>query len=185
MATEHTDGGDWILRSFVDRIGAALVAPRRALVAADAEQAAGKTGSDVALLILISVVAINTRAVVAALWLAVVDGVRIALSALMGTLTAALTTDLVFLFGAGVVVTVLAGKRRSLGRDFDLACVAFVPFVAVKLLAALLFGLAGWRLGGTPRQAVTVLAYGWGAFVVLLALLHARSRPLPAGADHG
>lgn len=184
MSQPDTDTSQWLPRSFVERIGAAVAAPRRALAAADAEEAAGKTGGDVALLILISVLAVNTRAVVAAVWLAAVDGVRIAVSALMGTLTAALTTDLVFLFGAGVVVTVLAGKRRSIGRDFDLACVAFVPFVAVKLLAALVFSLAGWRLGGTPRDIVTVLAYGWGSIVVVLALLHARSRVLSGGDNH-
>lgn len=172
----------WLPRSFIDRIGAALVAPRRALIAADAEADAGKTGSDAATLIVLAILAVHTREVVAAGWLAKTDGVLVAITVLATSLSAALLSSLAFLFFSGLALTVLAGRRRSVGRDFDLACVAFVPLATVELVAALVFRAADIAQGGMTSNIATVIAYGWALAVLALGLQIARSRGGSKGA---
>lgn len=166
----------WRPRSFIDRIGAALVAPRAALAAADAQDAAGRTGTDAAVLLLFGVFAVHTTQVAVSIWLGVADSIASGLSALVALIGRSVGTDLVFILVAGVVVTAAAGKRRSMGRDFDLACVAYVPFVAVKLLSYLVVSLAGIE----PTRAVTdsamLLAIGWSVVVLALGIAHARQR---------
>jgi hypothetical protein len=165
----------------VARIGAALAAPRRALRAAENETDPGKTGTDAAVLILIGVVAIHTRELVAAGWLAHSDGFMVALTVLAASLSSVLLSSLVFLFFSGVALTLLAGRRRSIGRDFDLACVAFVPLATVELVAEIVFRLAHVGGGGLASNAVTVVAYGWALAVLVLGLQVARSRKPAAG----
>lgn len=176
----------WLPYRLVERIGAALVAPRRALDAAeaaanaDAGQAAGKTGSDAALLIGLSAVAASTREVVAALWLLAAGSVTEGLGLLVNILAQAAAMDLAFLFVAGLVITILAGRKRSFGRDLDLAFVAYVPIAFVRLAAELGLALTGWPLTAAIQQAVSGLAYGWAGAVLILAWRAARARALPA-----
>lgn len=166
----------WRPRSFVDRIGAALAAPRIALAAADVESAAGRTGTDAALLLLFSVLALHTTQVVVSVWLGVVDSVGSGAGALMSLIGRSVGVDLVFILVAGVVVTLAAGGRRSVGRDFDLACVAYVPFVTVKLAAQLVVDVAGVPPTHGLRVAVLIAAFGWAAVVLALAVVRARAR---------
>jgi thiol-disulfide isomerase/thioredoxin len=176
----------WLPQRLVERIGAALVAPRRALAAA--EEASGnaqgggaaRTGSDVAWLIALSVVAASTREVLAALWLVAAGSVRDGIAVLMSILSRAAAMDLVFLLVAGVGITLLAGRRRSLGRDLDLAFVAYVPIAFVRLGAELLLASTGWPLTDTVRRTVGLLAYGWAGAILILGWRTARAR---AGAD--
>jgi peroxiredoxin len=176
----------WLPYRLVERVGAALVAPRRALVAAeaaanaDAGRAAARTGSDAALLIGLSAVAASTREVLAALWLLAAGSVMDGLGLLVGILAQAAAMDLAFLFVAGLVITILAGRKRSLGRDLDLAFVAYVPIAFVRLTAELGLALTGWPLTATARQVVGGLAYGWAAIVLVLGWRAARARALPA-----
>ena len=166
----------WVPAKFIDRVGAALVAPRRALIAADQTPDPGKTGTDAAMLILLGIVANHTRELVAAGWLAKTDGVGVALAVLASALSAALLSSLVFLFVSGTALTILAGKHRSIGRDYDLACVAFVPFITVEIGAALVFRVAQIRPGGTASGVATVIAYAWALGVIVLGLQLAWSR---------
>lgn len=166
----------WRPRSFVDRIGAALVAPRAALAAADEKDAAGRTGTDAALLLLFAVVALQTTQVVVSVWLGVVDSISSGLGALVSLVGRSVGRDLVFILVAGVAVTLAAGKRRSVGRDFDLACVAYVPFVAVKLLWYLVVTLTGIAPTAAVTDAVMLIAIGWATGVLALGVLHARRR---------
>jgi hypothetical protein len=162
--------------SFAERIGAALVAPRRALAAADAPDGAGRAGTDAALLLLYTVLALHTRDVVVGAWLVGSEGVSVGLGALASLVGRSVGTDLVFLLAAGALVTVAAGRRRSLGRDFDLACVAYVPFVAVQVTAALVLGAAGAALPRGVTDAVVAAAFTWAGAIVALAIVHARTR---------
>jgi len=171
-----TEQHTWLPRNFVDRIGAALAAPRRALTVADTEEAAGKAGSDAALLILLSFVAVHTSEVVVAGWLTKTEGIRVGLTAVAGSLSRSLGIQLVVLFAAGVSLTLAAGRRRSLGRDFDLACVVFVPYLVVGLGAQMVTRLAGMQPPAILSQIVTVGAYAWAMFVWVLAVQHARGR---------
>lgn len=172
----------WLPGSLVERIGAALVAPRRALAAADAASGdaqgggAARTGSDVALLIALSVVAASTREVLAALWLVFAGSVTDGIGVLMSILSRAAAMDLVFLLVAGVAITLLAGRGRALGRDLDLAFVAYVPIAFVRLAAELGLALTGWPVTGVVQRSVALLAYGWAGAILLLACTTARAR---------
>lgn len=177
-------GRTWLPSRLVERLGAALVAPPRALAAAeasadaDAGRAAAKTGSDATLLIALGVVAASTREVVAALWLLAAGSVMDGLGLLVGILAQAAAMDLAFLFVAGLVITIAAGRKRSFGRDLDLAFVAYVPIAFVRLAAELGLALTGWPLTPAAKQAVAVLAYGWAGIVLVLGWRAARTRTL-------
>lgn len=162
---------------FIERVGTALVAPRCALAAADDADASGKTGSDVTLLVAMVFVATRARELVAALWVGIVEDAGIGMRAVISSLSRSIAMDLAFLFIAAIALTLAAGRKRAVGRDFDLACVAFVPLIAVELLATLALQLG--QQGPTPliRDAVAVVAYGWSVAVLVLAWRQARSRP--------
>ena len=165
--------------AFVDRVGAALVAPGRAF--AEAEAGRGGAG-DVAWLLLAKVVCGEARAVVAAVWTMVAMDPMAGLSALARQVQAAAGLDLLVWAGAGLVVTAAAGRRRSPARDFDLAGVAWVPFLAVGVVASLAMTLAGW----TPPRAVTdglgLGALAWTLGRVARAAGFARGRAAPGRA---
>ncbi len=100
-------------------------------------------------------------------------------SSLVTALAHAIAIDLIGLFAASVLLTVVAGRKRSIGRDFDLACVAFIPYLAVKVVATIYFE----RTGTPPiwlARGVRVAAAGWMFVVLVLAWKQARSRPEPA-----
>jgi thiol-disulfide isomerase/thioredoxin len=179
----------WLPQRLVERIGAALVAPRRALAAAEAasgsEQGGGaaRTGSDVAVLIALSVVAASTREVLAALWLVFAGSIRDGIGVLISILSRAAAMDLVFLLVAGAVITILAGRRRSLGRDLDLAFVAYVPIAFVRLAAELGLAVTGAPLTGVVQRSVALLAYGWAGVILILAWRTARARSAAHAAE--
>lgn len=160
----------------VTRIGAALVAPSAAL--SSAARHVGKTPGDAALLLILGFVAVNTGDVVASVWLAIAGDVVMGLQMLVSQLARAASTPLIFLVAGGVGIAILAGKRRSLGADFDLACVAFVPVVVVDVTASLVFT----AMGATPTvlalRIIAGVGYAWGGMILVLGVKHARSRPL-------
>lgn len=166
------------MMGFLERVGAALVAPRHALAIADT----GRGGAgDLAILLALDFLATETRAIVAALWTIVVASPMAGLQALLAHMNSALGEDLVLWLGAGVLITVLAGGRRSPGRDFDLAAVAWVPFLAIHLVGSLALSL-GWHPAGWAIEALRVVALAWMGGLVILAILHARRRPQEAAA---
>ncbi len=155
-------------------MGAALVAPVRALRAADTSQ--GKTGSDLALLIAIAFVVTRLPDLVSAGWIGYEEGVGVGFTTLLGSLSASITSAITLLFIATVALTLVAGRRRSLGRDFDLTCTAMVPFVTVELAAYLVFTAAGVQPRGPTADIVRYLAYGWTLVVLVLAWQQTRAR---------
>jgi len=158
---------------FVDRVGAALVAPRRALAAADA----GVGGMpDALLLVLAKIICTETPLLVASLWSLVVIGPGAMFATLAARLGAVVGTDLFLLAGGGIVVTLLAGRRRDATRDFDLAAVAWIPVLAVDTAATLVTRLAGIELGGVMRTVLQVIALAWMLAGCILAIGVARAR---------
>ncbi len=165
------------LGGFIERVGAALVAPRIALGACDGPDSAGRTGGDAALLLALVFVATHTRELVAAVWVGAAESVRVGLNALFAALSRAVAMELAVLFASAVLLTLLVGRKRELGRDFDLACVAFVPLIAVKLSGTLLLLVTGLSVTTNLKWAFAVVAYGWAAAVLFMAWQTARARP--------
>jgi thiol-disulfide isomerase/thioredoxin len=152
------------------RLGLAIVRPRWALALAGDRRNAGRSGSDLILLILIVLAATQLRGFVGAIWLGKAVDASIGLRATTQILTRALTVDLAFLVLGALVLFVAAGPKRNLGRAFDLACVAAVPMLVTELVAsAVVRGLdaqvpmpVGWVLSGISwGWAGGLLALGW------------------------
>jgi thiol-disulfide isomerase/thioredoxin len=145
-------------------------------VVAGARGNAGRSGSDLLALIATFVVATRLRGVFASLWLATrVDG-GLGARAVTNVVTDALAIDFTFLAIAAAVIFAGAGRRRELGRAFDLACVAVVPLVVIELVATTIAraidvetvpAAASWLLAG--------LSYAWSGAVVALAVIAVRS----------
>lgn len=121
-------------------------------------------------------IASNLAQVVVAGWLMVRVEITSGLGVLGAALSRAVAFDLIALFAGAAVLTVAAGRRRSLGRDFDLACVAFVPYMAVKLVAILAYRAGGFTLTPGGEWFVRCLAIAWAGYVLYLAWQQARSR---------
>ena len=169
----------WEPATFLERVGAALVAPRAALRTADRPGAEGRTAGDATTLVALSFLATHLREIVAAVWIGTLEGPGVGLSLVLGVASRVLAMKLVVLFIAALVLTLAAGRARSLGRDFDLACVAFVPYLAVELVGslALQIGIAlGVDLFGSLTTITGILAYGWAGAILLLAWFQTRSR---------
>jgi hypothetical protein len=110
-------------------------------------------------------------------WLGLSDGLPIALSSFINTLSRSLATDLTFLLIASLALTLVAGRQRSLAREFDLACVALVPFVTVELAMALIMWLVPSLSPTVMANVAGLLGYGWAGVVLFLAWRTARARP--------
>jgi hypothetical protein len=167
------------LPSFVTRVGLALLAPRRAFELADA--ANGRAGlTDVATLLLFKFIAVEAIAIIMAAWTMIGVGFMPGLGMLGPRLQATLGFDLIVVFGGGALVTLSAGARRRTGRDFDLAAVAWIPYLVVVLLAQLVLVIAGVR--PTPRlnQMITLLGLAILAGWLGMAVRHARQRREPS-----
>ena len=177
-----TTGASFRPVGFVERVGAALVAPRSALAEADEPTSAGTAGSDVALLIGLMFLVTRTREIAIALWVGAAESAGAGLQALAGALSQAIAWDLVLLFVAGFALTIAAGGKRAMGRDFDLACVAFVPLIVVRLVGELFFVILEFPLPEPGHEIIAWIAYGWSAFVLFTAWLCARART-DVGAD--
>jgi type IV secretory pathway VirB2 component (pilin) len=171
-----TEAAAWRPVGFIERIGAALVAPRSALAEADSEHASGTAGSDIAMLIGLAFVAVYAREIAFTLWVATAESMGDGLRSLAGVISGAVATDLAVLFVAGFGLTLAAGRKRALGRDFDLVCVAFIPIIAVRLVAELVVHVAGVPFAGVGHSLVATLAYGWAGALLFLAWRTARSR---------
>ena len=166
--------------TLIARLGLALVRPRAALAVADDPTDAGRAGTDLVVVLAVALVAIATRELVAAGWLGAVIDPGIGLRVLLGAASRAVTPALALLVVGAVVVWVGAGARRSLGRDFDLACVAVVPFVAVEVLATLVVRAADVVVTPAASWAIAGVGYAWAAVVLVLAVRQARRAPAAA-----
>jgi hypothetical protein len=152
-----------------ERIGAVLVAPRRAMRAA-AEHARG--ASDVGWLIAARLVAGETPRLVHALARAQVSP-GAALQALLATASVVLP-DVIGVLVASVVMGLFAPRRAS---AIGVAAYAWVPYFAVELVAALAFTAAGRVPTGRERIAITVVAVAWALVVWVVGVLALRASP--------
>jgi hypothetical protein len=163
-----------VIGRFADRIGRALVAPRRAL--ADADHGDGGGAPDALVLLLLKVLCGEARFLVAAVWTLIVVGPGPAMSALAMQLSATIGLDLILILGGGVLITLAAGRRRAPSRDFDLACTAWVPVLVIDVAASLVTLVGDFELPAIAQQILWVVALGWMAVLLALAVATARRR---------
>lgn len=161
---------------WLTRVGLAIGRPRWALAIAADRRHAGRSGSDLIAMLAVLLAATQLRWLAAAVWMGGAVDAGLGLRAAMRVVTGALTVDLGALLVGALVVFALAGRRRNLGRAFDLACVAVVPVVMVQLAAAVLAATAGVAL---PAVLSWPLALGWMGALIALAIGPARSAARP------
>ena len=157
------------------RIGAAIVAPNAALACADRSENAGRAPTDLILLLAALFAAINLEVLVKSGYLMLHGEVLGGLQSATARIASDLQWPLLLLLVGFAAVTILAGRKRSLGADSDLACVAFVPVVAVAAAAACwrAFGLS---ISDVARAIAIGVASLWFAAGIYLAVRRARDR---------
>lgn len=174
---------------FPGRVGAAIIAPRRALAIAGAPEHVGRSGSDLVKLLGLVLLATQLRWLAKAAWLGGAVDLSVGLRAAVHVLTGTFAVDLgvlaiatALIFALGQVRFVLEPNdsgagidrakpivERSLGRAFDLACVAVVPLLLVDLVVTIALHVLDEKVGGTAMLAASIVSYGWCAVIVLLA----------------
>jgi hypothetical protein len=157
---------------FSERVGGILVAPVKTLRAVVAGPS-GRGASDVALLIAARLVAGETPRLLRAVF----RGIDLGVGAGVGALIAAMQTvlpDMVAILGAAFVLSLLAGSRKKgetqHADPLDLAAYAWVAYLAVQLVSALVFTLVGRAPPPIAQQAILVIALGWSIAVWAAAL---------------
>ena len=154
--------------------------PRAALATAGDRDHAGRSGTDLLVAILGLILATRLRTLVQAGWTGGVLGGKYAVQLVVQLLTDTLTIPLGILIIAAVAIWASAGKRRQLGRAFDLACVAVLPLVFVDLIAGVVLHALDLAVPMPLVWTLTALAYAWTGSLVALAMLEARFRMPPA-----
>jgi thiol-disulfide isomerase/thioredoxin len=157
------------------RLGLAVLQPRWALAIAADRRSAGRSGSDLIAALVVLLLATQLRRLSSAVWAGIVVAPGFGLRAAMGVLTGTLMIDLVLLLIAALIVFALAGARRSLGRAFDLACVAVLPLIVVDLVATVCVRAAGLAVPVGLSWLLAGASYGWMGALIALAIRPARS----------
>jgi thiol-disulfide isomerase/thioredoxin len=166
----------------VARLGLAIASPRWALSVAADRRHAGRSGSDLIAAIALVVLATQLRGLATAAWLGGAVAPGLGLRAGIRVLSGALTVELGLLALGALAVFALAGSRRSLGRAFDLACVAVLPVLFIDLTATVVVRAADVAVPVAVSWLLTAASYGWMGLVIALALGPARIAPLRAPA---
>ncbi len=161
--------------SLVARLGLAITHPRWALTIASDRKHAGRSGSDLIAMIGLLLLATQLRGLFGAAWLGTAVSTGLGLRAVMHVLTRALTIDLGFLVLASLLLFVLAGSKRNLGRAFDLGCVAALPLVFVDLLATVVVRAAQLEPPAIAGIVLAGISYAWAGSLVALAIRPVRS----------
>lgn len=160
---------------FVARLGLAISQPRWALALATDRKHAGRSGSDLLLLLVVILVATQLRGIFGGLWLGSAIDMNLGVQAILRVLTGALTLDLAFLVIGALLLFALGGARRDLGRAFDLACVAVLPLLYVELLATVIVHAADVEVPRLISMVVSGVAYAWAGSLIALAVTPART----------
>ncbi len=155
-------------------MGAALIAPARAMAASDTPAGQGRSSSDVAILLLLAVLAVETRLVAISGWMMVDGDWGGAITVFLVGARQHLTMPIVLLLGASVFLTVVAGRRRRVSDDFDLVSIAIIPLVFVELLNSTVF-----LLGADIHTFAGYVGYAWALVLLGVAFLQTRKREYP------
>jgi hypothetical protein len=159
--------------SLVDRVGQALVAPRRAMARTDAD---GGGAADALVLLLVKLVTVELPALVVAGWALILGGAGQAVTLIGVRMRAALAMDVILMLVGWGIVMAGAWRRASPARDFDLACVAWTPVLVVDVAASLAAGVAHAQVPPPLRYALWGVALVWMGALLGAAVVQARSR---------
>jgi thiol-disulfide isomerase/thioredoxin len=160
------------------RLGLAVVEPRAALAIAGDRKHAGRSGSDLLLVLLVFILVTQARGVISAVWLGIAVEAGLGARALITLLTDSLVIVLIFLV-VGALVIWLGGGRRDLGRASDFACVAVLPIVFVELVATLVVLAFDLEISRGQRGMFSLLAFAWAGVLITLGVLEARRMGQP------
>ncbi len=155
--------------SFDERIGGVLVAPRRTfarLVGGEAR------ASDVAWLLVLRLVAGELDRFAHTVAVMREFGVGAAAQEVLAVSSAVLP-DVVGILAAGMMLQLFCKAKHA----FDVAAYAWIPYLAVQLVAALAF--TALRLAPSPRaqSLVQVAGLAWAVAAWVVALVEARNVP--------
>jgi hypothetical protein len=158
---------------FVDRVGAALVAPR-ALLGEEATHPRPHGLSDITWLLLFRVVAGELPQLAHAVSLGLDHGVGFGATSALQAFGAVVPDIAGVLVGGLVLSLFVGGQSRPHGRSLDLAAYAWVPYLAVGAAAALIEGVRGYAPSRRLQTAVQAVALAWAAAVWCVALFSTR-----------
>ncbi|MBA3539484.1 MAG: TlpA family protein disulfide reductase [Deltaproteobacteria bacterium] len=159
------------------RLGLAVARPRWALTVASDRQHAGRSGSDLLVMIVLLLAATELRWLYKAAWLGGAVDVSVGIRAAVHVLTRVLTVDLGFIAVGAFLLFALGGAKRELGRAFDLACVAALPLLFVDLLATTIVHVAGLEVPNVVMWILAGSSYAWCGALVALAIGPMRRPP--------
>ena len=159
---------------FPARLGLAITNPQAALRVAADRTNAGRSGTDLFLVILMMLAATQLRGLFGAAWLAVAVHAGLGFRAVIQVLTHSLTIELAFIVIAALGLWLAGWKKRDLGRAFDLACVAVLPLIMVDVAATVIVRAFELTVPAPLSIALATGSHVWAAVVVLLALRPAR-----------
>jgi thiol-disulfide isomerase/thioredoxin len=159
----------------------AITRPQAALALAGNRKHAGRSGSDLLGMLCVLVLATQLRALVSTFWLAALVSWGLAGRAFVQLVQGMFTIDLGVLVVAALVIFTAAGRRREVGRAFDLGCVTVMPLVVVQLVALVLARITGLDV---PAGVAYGVGLAWTGSLVALAAYEAR-RPSVVSAATG
>jgi thiol-disulfide isomerase/thioredoxin len=165
--------------SFVSRIGLAVVRPRWALAIAGGRRHPGRSGSDLLKMLMLVLVATQLRGLIGAVWLGAAVDATLGVQAAVRVMTGSLTITLASLVIAALVLYAAGGKRRDLGRSFDLACVAALPLLFVDLVATTAIRAVDVQLPLVASFALRAISFAWTGALLVLATRTARTSAEP------
>jgi hypothetical protein len=168
---EATTSQTAVLGRWLDRVGAALAAPRLALSSSDSPAGRGRASSDITFLLFIALFVRETHLFASSGWMLVDGDWAGAFMVLITGVQTYLLVAVVLLMAGTLALWILAGSKRSMADDFDLVCVCLTPLVVLELANALLF-----ELGLNIHPVGIVVGYTWFGVLWILSLLQARSR---------
>jgi thiol-disulfide isomerase/thioredoxin len=157
------------------RLGLAIVNPKWALAVAGDRRHAGRSGSDLIVMITVLLLATRLRPLVEQIWIGVEVGAGYGLRAVTNVLTRTLIMPLAVLIIGALLLFAIGGKRRNAGRAFDLACVAILPMLFVEIAATFVVRTLDVRIPFTVAWGLSLVAYAWAGALFALAVRTART----------
>lgn len=155
--------------TFAERIGGVLVAPRKTFAALAAGAA---RPSDVALLVILRLVAGELDRLARAIGTARDIGIGAAAQEILATSSAVLP-DVVGILAAGVVMQLFTRAKHA----FDVAAYVWIPYLAVQVVGALAFTALRRPEPPLVQKILMWTGVAWAAAAWIVALVEARKLP--------